>query len=70
MAITTHTYGLACNKKHKTKTETAEMKFFGSVAAYTRKNQIRTTKIREELNIFNLNNAILKSRSQWNYHIL
>jgi hypothetical protein len=35
------------------------------VAGYTRKGQIRNTKIKEELNIFNLNTKIIKSRSQW-----
>jgi hypothetical protein len=33
------------------------------VAGYTRKDQVRNTKIGEELNIFNLNNKVLKSRS-------
>jgi hypothetical protein len=41
-----------------------------SVAGYTRKEQIKNTKIKEKRNIFNLNNKILKSRSQWQYHIL
>jgi hypothetical protein len=45
------------------------MKFLRSVASYTRKAQIRNTKIREELNIFNLNANIIKSRSQWKYHV-
>jgi hypothetical protein len=49
--------------------ETAEMKFLRSVAGYTRKSQIRHTKIREERNIFNINNKIIKSRSQWKYHV-
>jgi hypothetical protein len=39
------------------------MKFFRSVAGYTRKDQKRNTKIREELNIFNLNAKIIKSKS-------
>jgi hypothetical protein len=39
-------------KKHKAKIETAEIKFLKSAA---RKDQIRNTKIKEELNIFNLN---------------
>jgi hypothetical protein len=41
------------------------MKFFRSVAGYTRKDQTGNTKIREELNILNLNNKILISRSKW-----
>jgi hypothetical protein len=61
---------LDCNThKKKTrwgkKTGTAEMKFFRSVAGYTMKDQIGNTKIREELNIFNLNNKTLISRSKW-----
>jgi hypothetical protein len=51
------------------KTEIAEMRFLRNVAGYTTKDQIRYTKIREELNIFILNNNILKSRTQWKYHV-
>jgi hypothetical protein len=45
------------------------MKVLTSIAGYTRKDQIRNTKIREDLNILNINNKILKSRSQWKYHV-
>jgi hypothetical protein len=45
------------------------MKFLRSVAGYSRKGQMRNTKIREELNISNLNAKIIKSRSQWKYHV-
>jgi hypothetical protein len=45
----------------------SEIKF---VAGYTRKDQIRNTRIGEKLNIFNASNKILKSRSQWKYHVL
>jgi hypothetical protein len=37
------------------------MKFLSGVAGYTRKYQIRNTKIKEELIIFNLNAKIIKS---------
>jgi hypothetical protein len=40
-----------------------------SLAGYTRKNKITNIKIREELNIFNVHDKILKSRSQWEYHM-
>jgi hypothetical protein len=52
-------------KKQEAKSQPAEMKFL-TAADYTRKHQIRNTKIREELNIFKLIINILKSRSQWN----
>jgi hypothetical protein len=57
------------NKKREAKFETAAMKFSRSVAGYIRKGQIRNTKIREELNIFNLNNKIIKYISQWKYQV-
>jgi hypothetical protein len=38
------------------------MKFLRSVAGYIMKDQLRNTKIREELNIVNINNTILKSK--------
>jgi hypothetical protein len=41
------------------------MKFLRSAEGYAREDNIRNTKIREELNIFNLNAKIIKSRSQW-----
>jgi hypothetical protein len=44
-------------KKQEAKPETTEMKFLGA-ATYTRNDQTRNTKIREELNIFNLNNKV------------
>jgi hypothetical protein len=45
------------------KIETAEIKLLRSVAGSTRKDQIRNTKIKEEVNIFNLNAKIIKSRA-------
>jgi hypothetical protein len=54
-------------KKQEAKIETVEMR---SVTGYAWKCRIRNTKIREELNIFNINNKFLKSRSQWKYHVL
>jgi sulfur carrier protein ThiS len=58
------------NEKTGRKIETAEMNFFRTVSGYTIMDQIRNTKITEELSIFYLNNQILKSRSQWKYHAL
>jgi hypothetical protein len=53
-------------KKQEAKSETTETKVLRRirVEGYTRKGQTRNTKIAEELNICNLNNKILKSRSE------
>jgi hypothetical protein len=56
-------------KKRKAKIEAAERKFLKIVAGYARKDQIRSTKIGEELSIFNLNDTIIKSRSQLKYQV-
>jgi hypothetical protein len=72
MAAHALTYGpkiWTLTKKQEAKIETAEMKFLRSVAGYTRKDQIKDTKIKEELNISKLNAKIIKSRSQWKYHV-
>jgi hypothetical protein len=58
------------NYKKEQEIETAEMKFLKSVAGYKRRDQARNTRIKEELNAYNISNNILKSRSQWKYHIL
>jgi hypothetical protein len=54
--------------KEAAKIETAKMKLFRNIADYTKKEQVRNTKIREELSIFIQNAKTIKSRSQWNYH--
>jgi hypothetical protein len=69
MAVSALTYGskiwtITTTTKTTTESKTAELKCFRSVASCTKKGQSRNTKIREELNISNLNNNILKSRSQ------
>jgi hypothetical protein len=46
---------------YKAEIEIAEIKFLSGVSGYTGKYQIRNTKIKEELIIFNLNAKILKS---------
>jgi hypothetical protein len=64
MAVPPLTYGSEISTIYikEAKIETAEMEFSKCVADYARKDEIRTerTKIREELNIFILNNKILK----------
>jgi hypothetical protein len=66
MAVPTFAYGSeiwTLTKKQEARIETAEINFLRSVAGYKRIEQINS-KIREELNIFNLNNKILNFRSQ------
>jgi hypothetical protein len=45
------------------------MKFLRIAAGYTTKDQTINTKIREELNIFNLNAKIIISRLRWRCHV-
>jgi hypothetical protein len=40
------------------------------VSGYARKGQVRSTKIRQGLNVFNVNNKTLKSKSHKEYHTL
>jgi hypothetical protein len=56
-------------QKREAKIETAEMKFLRRVKGCKGKDQTGYTKIMEKLKIFNLNNKILKSRSQWKHHV-
>jgi hypothetical protein len=59
MVVTTLTYGSEIwaiyKKKDETEIKPAETKSLGNDACYRKKNQIRITKCREELNIFMLN---------------
>jgi hypothetical protein len=67
MVVPTFTYGLeiwTITRKKEARIETAQMNFLRSVAGYKRIDQIRNSKTREELNIFNLNDKILNFRSQ------
>jgi hypothetical protein len=69
----TFTYGSeiwTLTKKQEARIETAEMNFLRSVAGYKRIDQMRNSKIREELKIFNLNDKILNFRSQWKNYVL
>jgi hypothetical protein len=51
-------------KEQRANIETPEIIFL-SVAGYTKKDLIRNVNLGEELS-----NTILKSRSQWKYHVL
>jgi hypothetical protein len=54
-------------KKTGNQNRNSRDKIFRNVTGYTRKVQIRNIKIGEGLSIFNLNNKIIISGSQWNY---
>jgi hypothetical protein len=45
--------------------EAAEMKFFGSVAAYTSLACEMNQEVREKLNMFNANEIIVSCRCNW-----
>jgi tRNA threonylcarbamoyladenosine modification (KEOPS) complex Cgi121 subunit len=65
-ALTNRSKIWTTTKKQKAKIEIAEMKLLRGCIW---KNQIRNTKIREELNIVILNAKIIKSRSQWKHNM-
>jgi hypothetical protein len=67
MAVFILIYGSEIWTKTKAKIENAQMNFEGGCIC---KDQIRNAKAMEELNIFNLNNTILKSRSQWKHLVI
>jgi hypothetical protein len=52
-------------KKQRQKIETAEIIFLRNVAGYTLTYQIRNTVIRNELEIFSVNNRIQNNRLNW-----
>jgi hypothetical protein len=64
MAVPILTYGseIWVVKNREQNIKTVEMEFLRSVARYTRRDQVRNTRIREKLNIFNVTNKILKLR--------
>jgi hypothetical protein len=44
------------------------MKSLRTAAGYIRKNQLRNSKIKEKLSIFNIYANFMTSKSQWKYH--
>jgi hypothetical protein len=72
-AMAVPTYGSeiwTLTQKQEARIETAEMTFLKNVAGYKMTDQIRNSKIREKLNIFNSNDEILHFRSLWKNHVL
>ena len=73
MAIPTLTYWSelwTLTKMQEASIETPEMQFLRSVIKYKRIGQKRNSRIREELNVFKLNDKILEYRTNWENHVL
>jgi hypothetical protein len=66
MAVLIVIYGYE-KKNKKQKIKTPDMRFLKNVAGYIKRDHLRNIRIREELNVFNISNKILKSLSQWKY---
>ena len=56
-------------KSRKTKIETAEMKFLRPMAGYTVCDKKRSTDIRKQLGIFNINDKLTQYKINWSEHI-
>lgn len=73
MAVPVLMYGSenwALTRSERRRIEAAEMRFLRSVAGYTLLDQKRSTDIRTELEIFNLNDRLTSQKKNWKEHIL
>ena len=73
MAVPILTYGSEnwpMNRKDRRTIETAEMKFLRYVAGYSLTDHMRSDYIRDQLNVYNLNDKIRNSKQNWHDHIL
>lgn len=72
MAIPVISYGSemwTATKKQESKIQASEMKFLRGVKGCTKLDHIRNEEIREELEIFNLNDRLNDNKQQWKEHI-
>lgn len=72
MAVPILTYGSESwimNARNKSNIQAAEMRFLRSVKGCTRTDRLRNVEIREELEIFNVNDKIEEYRHNWRQHI-
>ena len=53
------------NRSDKRKTEAAEMRFIRPIAGYTLWDKKRSSDIREQLGIFNINDKLTKYKINW-----
>jgi hypothetical protein len=56
-------------EEQRQKTGAAQMKILRDIAGYTLQDRIRNTMIRNELNIFNLNEIIQNDSTNWIHHV-
>ena len=72
MAVPVLMYGCvnwSLKRSDKRKIEAAEMRFLGSMAGYTLWDKKRSSDIREQLGIFNINNKLTQYKINWREHI-
>ena len=72
MAVPVLMYGsenCSQNRTDKRKIEAPEMRFLRPMAGYTLWNKKRSSDIREQLGIFNINNRLTQYKINWREHI-
>jgi hypothetical protein len=72
MAIAVLTYGSenwSLNRSDKRKIEAGEMRFLRPMAGYTLWDKNRSTDIRDQLGIFNINDILTQYKINWREHI-
>jgi len=72
MAVPVLMYGSenwSINPSDNRKIEAAETRFLRPMAGYTLKNKKRSSDIREQLGIFNINNKLTQYKINWRGHI-
>ncbi|PSN57671.1 hypothetical protein C0J52_05405 [Blattella germanica] len=73
MSVPILTYGTenwAMNRKDRRTIEALEMKFLRYVAGYSLTDHMRSDYIRDQLNVYNLNDKISNNKQNWHGHIL
>lgn len=73
MAVSTLMYGSETwveKASYRNKIQSAEMRFLRSVKGYSLKDKKRNEEIRQQLNIFTLNDRILNNKTNWESHVL
>ena len=71
MAVSVLMYGSenwSLNRPDKKEIEAAEMRFLRPMAGYTLWNKKKSSDIREELSIFNINDRLTKYKINWREH--